>query len=99
MKNLAEKIKEMIAEELEIDINEVHDDSDLNELGLDSLTFLEMFADFKEEFNFNITINEINEHLQNKPVTNIKELIEFVENFISDLKISSEELAEALSIK
>ncbi|MBI3815349.1 MAG: acyl carrier protein [Nitrospinae bacterium] len=82
MENIGERIKTILADEIEVDINNIHDDSKLVDLGVDSLTFLEMVAEFKDEFNVNISINEISEYLKDHPIRTAGELIKYVEEVI-----------------
>jgi acyl carrier protein len=53
-----EKVQKIIAEQLGIDADEVTLESDIDDLGADSLDFVEILMAVEEEFDIEITDNE-----------------------------------------
>jgi acyl carrier protein len=53
-----EKVQEIIVNQLGIDKNEVALESDIDDLGADSLDFVEMLMAIEEEFDIEITDDE-----------------------------------------
>ncbi len=55
-----EKLKEIIATQLRIDVSEIHDDTDLvDDLGADSLDVVEILMVIEEEFGVTIPDDEV----------------------------------------
>ena len=68
------EIKEMLAKQLRIDVNEIQDDSNLvNDLGADSIDLVEMLMMIEE--NLGITITD-EEAVELKTVRDVAEFIE-----------------------
>lgn len=84
MENISDRIKTILADELEVDVSDIYDDAKLVDLGLDSLTFLELIAEFKEEFNINIAVNEISEYLKDNPIHTVGELTGYLQKVLSN---------------
>lgn len=62
-------IKTVVADILDIDKNEIKDDTHLiDDLAMDSLAFLELFDEFKETFRFEIDVNLAAKYAQDHPV-------------------------------
>lgn len=54
------KVKELIASQLRIDINTIEDDANIiDDLGADSLDIVDMIMLFEEQFNFSIPDEDI----------------------------------------
>lgn len=71
---IIEKVKELLAEQLGMDVNEIHDDSNiLEDLGADSLDIIEMLMTLEEEYGVTIPDDQIG---QVKTVKQVAELIE-----------------------
>lgn len=71
----ASKIKELIAEQLGIEANEINDDSDLvNDLGADSLDIIQMLISMEREFSVVFDDEEI------KKVKTVKDVIKFIDS-------------------
>jgi acyl carrier protein len=49
--DVAEKVKEIIAEELALDLEEVTEDATFDDLGADSLDIVEVVMAFEDEFD------------------------------------------------
>ena len=52
--DVAEKVKEIIAEELALDMEEVTEDATFDDLGADSLDIVEVVMAFEDEFDVEI---------------------------------------------
>lgn len=76
-KEVKEIVYEFFAEECEIDLADIHDDSNIIEdLGGDSLMFLALIEIFTKKYNQNIDLKTIGKYSVKNPVTTIGELIE-----------------------
>ena len=71
--NILEKVKQLIAEQLCISVDEVADDADIAELGADSIDVVEMLTTLEDEFGISIPDEKI-EAMQTVPA--IVKLIE-----------------------
>lgn len=70
---MIEKIKEILAEELSLELDEINDDSDIREdLGADSLDMVQLVMSLEDEFNLEIENEEI------QSVTTVKGIVEFI---------------------
>lgn len=57
---MLEKIKEILAEQLDIELEEVKDNSDIQEdLGADSLDVMDIMTEIEEEFDIEVEDEEI----------------------------------------
>lgn len=57
---MLEKIKEILAEQLDVELEEVKDNSDIQEdLGADSLDFMDIMTEIEEEFDIEVEDEEI----------------------------------------
>ena len=92
-KKMYEEVREFLADELEIDANEITDDTNLiDDLGADSILFLEMFEEFKEKYDINLEVRTIGRYMLKNPVYTYGETIEAMFAFIE----RGEELIEEL---
>ncbi len=67
-----EKIKEIIAEKMDIDTDEITEESSFESLEIDSLDMVEIVMDLEEAFDISI---ETNENLKT-----IGDLVEYIKN-------------------
>ena len=73
-KMIIEKVKQLVAEQLGIDVNTIKDDSNiLEDLGADSLDIIEMLMTLEDEYGVTIPDDKIN---QVKTISEIAKLIE-----------------------
>lgn len=57
---MLEKIKEILAEQLDVELEEVKDNSDIQEdLGADSLDVMDIMTEIEEEFDIEVEDEEI----------------------------------------
>jgi acyl carrier protein len=66
---MREEIRTFLAEELEIDVSEITDDTNLiDDLGADSILFLEMFEEFSEKYDIQLEVRTIGNYILRNPV-------------------------------
>lgn len=76
-KEMAEEIKQFLSEELEIDVDEIKDETNLiDDLGADSILFLEMFEEFSEKFGIKLEVRTIGRYMIKNPVYTFKETMD-----------------------
>lgn len=84
-------IRQYIADELEVDIDQIQDDTNIiDDLGADSILFLEMFEEFKAKLQISLEVRTIGQYMLNHPVYTFKEIINAIYLFIE----KGEELIE-----
>lgn len=75
--NLDDILKKMMADILDADIDDITDDVHLaDELGMDSLAFLELFDECKETFGIEMDVNIAAKYAQDHPVEHYGEFKE-----------------------
>jgi len=68
-KEMRQEIQTFLAEELEIDASEIKDDTNLiDDLGADSILFLEMFEEFSEKYDIQLEVRTIGNYMLRNPV-------------------------------
>lgn len=71
-----EEIREYLADELEIDKNEITRDTHIiDDLGGDSIIFLEMIEEFKEKYDIQIEVRAIGQYMLKNPVYTVGETV------------------------
>jgi len=90
MDTIRERVLNILISELDIEPDSLGDDTELAGLGLDSLSFLEMIAQFKDEFALGLSIHEISEYLRAHPIKTVGRLVRFVEEMIGNLQPGAE---------
>jgi acyl carrier protein len=66
-----EKVKEVIAEHLDCDVNDITEASTFESLGIDSLDTVEMVMDLEDQLGISIEVD--------KKLETVGELVEFIE--------------------
>ena len=73
---LTEKVKELLAAHLEIDLDTITDDSTFEDLGIDSLDAVEILMEMEDEFGIEIQAAEMGH--------SVKELVEYIDKKLAD---------------
>jgi len=90
-KEIYNDIRQYLADELEVDIDKIQDDTNIiDDLGADSILFLEMFEEFKSKLQIDLEVRTIGQYMLNHPVYTFKEIINAIYLFIE----KGEELIE-----
>lgn len=71
-----QKVKEVTAEQLGADLNDIKEDSSFRDLGADSLDMVELVMIFEEEFNISIPDEDVDQFIT----------IQTAVNYISGIK-------------
>ncbi len=71
-----EKVKELLAAHLEIDLDTITDDSTFEDLGIDSLDAVEILMEMEDEFGIEIQAAEMGH--------SVKELVEYIDKKLAD---------------
>jgi len=67
-----EKVKELLAEHLDIDASEINGETSFEDLGIDSLDTVEIIMELEEEFGIEIKSDEI--------VKTVNSLVEYIDS-------------------
>ena len=71
-----EKVANMIAERLDVDVKEIQPDTAFDTLGLDSLDVMELLMQMEDEFGREIPVGE-------KKITDVAGLVQLIEETIA----------------
>ena len=66
-----EKVRELLADHLEMDLSEITEDSTFEDLGIDSLDAVEIMMEMEDEFGIEIKPAEVGK--------SVKELVEYID--------------------
>ncbi|MGM0501971.1 MAG: acyl carrier protein [Bacillota bacterium] len=72
--DVAEKVKEIIAEELALDMEEVTEDATFDDLGADSLDIVEVVMAFEDEFDVAIPDEDAED------IATVQDAIDYIED-------------------
>lgn len=93
--NLATKIKEFLAEECDMDVADISDETDImNDLKADSLLFLELIQEIQQDYKLDIELRQIGKYIVKHPVKTVGEAISTLFDFIERGEDIIRELAE-----
>ena len=80
---VAEKVKGILAELLHMEKADISDDSSLvDDLGTDSLMFLELFEELRDVLELDIDFHEIGKYLDMYPISTVGELAKLLHDYI-----------------
>lgn len=104
-KRIFEEVRQYLADELELDINEITADSHIiDDLGGDSILFLEMIEEAKEKYGINLEIRAIGKFMLKNPVYTVGETVDAVceiiekgEGILDELEKVEEVIAQKTS--
>ena len=82
-KNISEEIKQFLADEFEMDPGEIDLNTNIvDDLGGDSILFMEMIEEFKEKYKIDIEVRTIGRYMLKNPVYTVGETIKAVYEII-----------------
>lgn len=91
--DLALKIREFLAEECDMEVELVKDDTDIMEdLKADSLVFLELIQEIQQEYPLDVELRQIGKYIVKNPVKTVGEAIKTMYDLIE----KGEDLIKAL---
>jgi acyl carrier protein len=92
-RKIYEEICQYLADELEVDVNEITKDTNIiDDLGGDSILFLEMIEEAKEKYGINLEVRVIGQYMLKNPVYTVGETV----NAVCDIIEKGEELIAQL---
>lgn len=91
---LYNEIREFLADEFEVEVNEITKDTNIIEdLGGDSILFLEMIEELKEKYGIELEVRTIGQYMLKNPIytvgetlNTIFEIVEKGENILEELE-------------
>jgi acyl carrier protein len=90
-----QEVRQFLADELEIDADEITNDTNIiDDLGADSILFLEMFEEFKEKYGIKIEVRTIGKYMLKNPVYTFGETINAMFEVIEKGEALLDELEE-----
>lgn len=95
-----EDIRQFLADELEVDPQEITEETDVvNDLGGDSVIFLEIVEELREKYGIQVEVRTIGQYMLRKAITNIGQAVDALCEVIEkgEALVASEQDAEAAS--
>ena len=97
-KIISEEIRQFLAEEFEIDSSEIDNDTNIvDDLGGDSILFMEMIEDFKEKYEIDLEVRTIGLYMLKNPVYTVAETLNAVYEIVEKGEDLIEEIDEGES--
>lgn len=76
-------IREFLAEELDVEIDEIKEDANIiDDLGGDSLLYLEIIEELKKQYDIKVEVRAIGQYMLQKSVNTIQEVLEAIYEII-----------------
>jgi len=76
------RITAILADLLEVDSNEIQSDTKLEEdLGADSLLYLELFEEMKDEFGLDIEMHQIQQYASKNRIATVGEIADMIRRY------------------
>jgi acyl carrier protein len=75
---IASKIRTLLASLLEINESDIEAGTRLDDLGADSLLYLELFEELKDEFKLDVDLHQLGKYSTRYPLSTVGELTELV---------------------
>ncbi len=92
-KQIYEEVREFLAEEFEMDKEEITEDTHvIDDLGGDSILFLEMIEELKEKYEIDLEVRTIGQYMLKNPIYTVGETMKVVFDIIE----KGDELLEGL---
>ncbi|MBD3305281.1 hypothetical protein GF339_02915 [candidate division KSB3 bacterium] len=77
--HIYDEVRQFLAEELEIDLEEIQEDTNIiDDIGGDSLLYLELVEEFKQEFDVNVEVRVIGQYMLKKSITTVREAVDAI---------------------
>jgi acyl carrier protein len=93
-----EEIRQFLAEEFEIDPSEITDETNIiDDLGGDSILFMEMIEEFKEKYGIDLEVRTIGMYMLKNPIYTVGETLNAVYEIIEKGEDLIEEVGEGES--
>jgi acyl carrier protein len=97
-KKISDEIRLFLAEEFEIDPVEITDDTNIvDDLGGDSILFMEMIEEFKEKYEIDLEVRTIGLYMLKNPVYTVAETLNAVYEIVEKGEDLIEEIEEGES--
>jgi len=94
-KQIAQEILNFLADEFEIDASEITMDTNIiDDLGGDSILFLEMIEEFKAKYHIELEVRTIGQYMLKNPIYTVGETIQAIYTIIE----KGEQLLEELNL-
>jgi len=98
-KDLFEEVRQFLADEFEIDVSEITEDTHIiDDLGGDSILFLEMIEEFKGKYEIDLEVRIIGQYMLKNPVYTVGETLNAIFDIIEKGEDLIEEIGEGESI-
>jgi acyl carrier protein len=98
-KLISEELRRFLADEFEIDPTEITDDTSIvDDLGGDSILFMEMIEEFKEKYEIDLEVRTIGLYMLKNPVYTVAETLNAVYEIVEKGEDLIEEIEEGEAI-
>ncbi|MDY7034973.1 MAG: acyl carrier protein [Thermodesulfobacteriota bacterium] len=98
-KDLFEEVRQFLADEFEMDVSEITEETNIiDDLGGDSILFLEMIEEFKGKYEIDLEVRIIGQYMLKHPVYTVGETLNAVFDIIEKGEDLIEEIGEGESI-
>ncbi|MBF9029698.1 acyl carrier protein [Rhodobacterales bacterium HKCCE3408] len=84
--SVAERVREILAEQAMIDVADVKDDATLADLGIDSLGLVESIFAIEEAFDIQVPFNANEPEASEFDISSVAAIIRAVEDLVADQK-------------
>ena len=82
-KEILDEVREFLADEFEIDVEEITEETNIiDDLGGDSILFLEMIEELKEKYGIELEVRTIGQYMLKNPVYTVGETLNAVYEII-----------------
>jgi acyl carrier protein len=78
-KEIFQEVRQFLADELETDIEEITEETNIiDDLGGDSILFIEMIEELKEKYQINLEVRTIGQYMLKNPVYTLGETVKAI---------------------
>ncbi len=94
-KEILDEVREFLADEFEIDVEEITEETNIiDDLGGDSILFLEMIEELKEKYGIELEVRTIGQYMLKNPVYTVGETLNAVYEIIEKGEDLIDEIGE-----